>query len=389
MNPANNDNNCCNKEIPCEDQEANTRCPDKDIPKEVNLMYQNSCGYFDPSNPCKMTCIPRPITWRVTYLVSDGENAAMRVEQNLTGSTGIASNGTDFLVVNNATDSLLQFDYNGNRSGPIVNLRDITYSASFPTAIISNNTNGFIVNRNTTSLASNYIILTDTGHIFGFNSTVNPTEGIIISNTPEEDHLCNPKYKGGDLICGNLFVADWTQQTILEFDNNLNLIDRNSFQDDDMDDPIPNDYSPFNIVTIGNCVFVMYAKKSEYINSAVQPGRGFGFIDLFNKNQTFVRRFASRGELNAPWSIIRIPADCSCYPAGCYLVSNTGDGTILAYDYKGCYMGKLLNLGGVPLRIDGLHGLYLNPRNCNEIYFTAGPGSGTGGLFGKITREPY
>jgi hypothetical protein len=60
-------------------------------------------------------------------------------------------------------------------------------------------------------------------------------------------------------------------------------------------------YSPFNIQAVGEWLFVMYAKVAP--DGDEQAGDGLGFVDVFKPDGSFVRRFASRGTLNAPWAL--------------------------------------------------------------------------------------
>jgi hypothetical protein len=52
---------------------------------------------------------------------------------------------------------------------------------------------------------------------------------------------------------------------------------------------------------LGN-LYVTYAKQDEGAKDDV-AGRGFGFVDVFDADGHLVRRFASRGTLDAPWGL--------------------------------------------------------------------------------------
>ena len=68
---------------------------------------------------------------------------------------------------------------------------------------------------------------------------------------------------------------------------------------------IPNGYAPFNIQNVENNLFVTYAKVGSDGRSAA--GRGDGFVNIYRSNGRFLRRFASRGVLNAPWGVSLAP----------------------------------------------------------------------------------
>jgi uncharacterized protein (TIGR03118 family) len=60
-------------------------------------------------------------------------------------------------------------------------------------------------------------------------------------------------------------------------------------------------------------------------------GPGHGFVDVFDTSGHLVRRFASRGKLNAPWGLAMAPSTFRKF-AGDVLVGNFGDGRISAFD---------------------------------------------------------
>jgi uncharacterized protein (TIGR03118 family) len=98
------------------------------------------------------------------------------------------------------------------------------------------------------------------------------------------------------------------------------------------EDPnLPAGYAPFNIQTIGNQVFVTYAKQDESRRAPVF-GDGFGIVSIFDQEGNFIRRFASDGgKLNAPWGITMASANFGPF-ANDILIGNSGDGRIGVYD---------------------------------------------------------
>lgn len=157
------------------------------------------------------------------------------------------------------------------------------------------------------------------------------------------------------------------------------------------DPGIPAGYSPFNIESIGNQLYVMYAKVGPNGRSTEHPGDGF--ISVFNTDGSFVKRFTSKGQLNAPWGIAKAPAhffDDEETTENVILVGNFGDGRINAFDSNGNFLGQLRK-HGQPIRIEGLWAIKFAPATStidpNRLYFTAGPDEETEGLFGYITKE--
>ncbi len=177
------------------------------------------------------------------------------------------------------------------------------------------------------------------------------------------------------------------------------------------DPAIPSGYAPFNIQAVGSWLFVLYAKVGA--DGKDQAGYGLGFVDIFNTDGSFVKRFASRGNLNAPWGVVEAPAgfledtdmaddshsgndDHSKDHNGTadqplVLVGNFGDGRINVFTPDGNYLGQLQNHKKTVV-IDGLWALSFAPTTATSVdpkrlYFTAGPDKETNGLFGYLIKQ--
>jgi uncharacterized protein (TIGR03118 family) len=113
-----------------------------------------------------------------------------------------------------------------------------------------------------------------------------------------------------------------------------------------------------------------------------------GFVSVFDSNGNLIRRFASRGSLNAPWGIALAPADFGRF-SNRLLVANFGDGRINAYDLAtGAPLGRLRQANGKSIKVDGLWGLSfgngISAQPTNTLFFTAGPNDEASGLYGRI-----
>ena len=115
-------------------------------------------------------------------------------------------------------------------------------------------------------------------------------------------------------------------------------------------------------------------------------GSGFGFVSVFNLDGTWVKRFTSRGVLNAPWAMIPAPCECG-YPPGSFLIGNVGDGRINVFDCAGRYVGPLLGQSGLPIYLEGLRGLAPLYTDINQIYFASSPDSERDGILGSIIKD--
>jgi uncharacterized protein (TIGR03118 family) len=145
---------------------------------------------------------------------------------------------------------------------------------------------------------------------------------------------------------------------------------------------------------------VLYALVGA--NGRDVPGVGNGYVSIFNSKGQFIRRFASRGHLNAPWGIALAPvsfftqddngAGDGSSPAAqpAILVGNFGDGRIHAYATDGRLLGPL-QAKGKPIVIEGLWAITFPPTTAttvdqDRLYFAAGPDAEEQGLFGYIIK---
>ena len=166
-----------------------------------------------------------------------------------------------------------------------------------------------------------------------------------------------------------------------------------------MDPMLPAGYSPFNIQNIGNMLYVMYAKVAP--NGDSQEGEGLGYVDIYKPDGTLVKRFASKGTLDAPWGVAMAPAgylvnevededDMKAQPS--ILVANFGNGRINAFSMNGKFLGQLRGADHKVLTIDGLWAIMFPPATSTidqkRLYFNAGPGDEMHGLFGYLLPAP-
>ena len=151
-----------------------------------------------------------------------------------------------------------------------------------------------------------------------------------------------------------------------------------------VDPDIPSGYAPFNIKYLNGLLYVTYAKQLGPDNEDDEAGPGHGYIDIFNTDGSFVKRFASQGTLNSPWGIAEVPGDNSRI-----LIGNFGDGRINIFGADGAFK-TYLKTDGQAIVIEGLWAIVfpqknLPPEERNRLYFTAGPDEEEHGLFGFLT----
>ena len=230
-----------------------------------------------------------------------------------------------------------------------------------------------------------FIFATSDGVISGWNLGNSAVKKI--DRSPDASYLgIAVENVGTDFF---LYAANFAQNRIDVFDKNWNMVNDKPFVDPDL----PAGYAPFNIQAIGDGkLYVMYAKKDAAGKKDIGPGNGY--INIFSPDGGLMKRFASKGKLNAPWGITVAPAGfwgefSQTQISNMILVGNNGDGHINVFDENGNYVGPL-STNGKAIEIDGLWGITfppINGLNRYYLYFAAGPNDGSGGLVGRIKTK--
>jgi len=231
-----------------------------------------------------------------------------------------------------------------------------------------------------------FLFVSEDGTFSGWRGALGTNAETLASPSP------NNLYKG--LAIGSIgtdryaYAANFRSGDIDVFKGNAGAPDlTGSF----VDPNLPAQFAPFNIQNLGNTLYVTYAQQVPGSDDEAH-GAGLGFVDVFDLNGNLLGRIASGGTLDAPWGLATAPSSFGNL-AGALLVGNFGDGTISAFDpATSTFLGQLRSAGGSLLSIDGLWGLSVgNDTNAGSslaVYFTAGPGDESHGLFGVLTRTP-
>jgi uncharacterized protein (TIGR03118 family) len=255
----------------------------------------------------------------------------------------------------------------------------------------------------------------------------NPTVALAVGAAPPSTHAVTvvktsdgSSYTGltSAFIGGQrfLYAANFTKGRVDVYDNAFHRVDlsKQHFNDDSadrgerhsaensfVDEKLPRSYVPFNVQAIGNDIVVTYVLHEDGSRFETD-GPGLGFVDIYTSTGQLLQRFEHGDWLNAPWGVALAPLDFGRFSHDLLIGQFAGGGDtqssgfIAAYDLAtGKFDGLLQDASGKPLAINGIWALSpgnLTPANNDaaaapaaEMYFTAGPNHGSGGLFGYLT----
>jgi uncharacterized protein (TIGR03118 family) len=302
------------------------------------------------------------------------------VDPDAVNTWGLALGPTTPLwVANNGTNTATV--YTGGVNGAPVAKADLTVDipGGAPTGEVFNDTDGFDVPDAGENKPASFIWVSEGGDVTAWNPSAG-TQAVPVA------HIDGAIYKGATILKtrhGNfLLAADFHDARIDIFDQNFRKLDLKDspFQDR----KLPKGFAPFNILALGDQVYVTYAEQdADAVDD--QPGAGLGFVNLFTENGSKVRRIASRGTLNAPWGLAIAPESFGRF-AGDLLVGNFGDGRINVFDGKK-FEGQLKDADGKRITIDGLWALLPGTETTggdNTVWFSAGPDDEQHGLVGQL-----
>jgi uncharacterized protein (TIGR03118 family) len=312
-----------------------------------------------------------------TNLVSDVPGLAQNMDLSLRNPWGVAFSPTSpFWISNQGSGTSTLYDGAGNKIPLTVSIPGSSTPPSGPTGQVFAGGSGFTLSNGS---AASFIFDTLNGTIDGWNGAAGMT-AIQMSSTKGAIYtglaLAN---SGGS---NYLYAADSTGQ-IRVFNTSFHATSlAGNFTD-------PNaiaGYAPFNIQAIGSQLYVTYAELTA--QGVAAPGSN-GYIDVFNTDGDFVKRFATGGSLFAPWGVTLAPAGFGSF-GNDLLVGNFGNGEILAYDpTTGLSLGTLDGPNGQPIVNDYLWSLDFRTGGANTnpdtLYFTAGINNQADGLFGALS----
>ena len=364
-------------------------------------------------------------------LVSNVSGVAPVTDPQLINPWGLSrGSGTPWWVSDAGTGFSTLYNGAGAKQSLVVTIpksdpNDKTFPTGTPTGTIFNGSpTDFLL---APGKPSTFLFCTIDGTIAGWNSTVGATPGVP---GPSTNAMTVFRGKEGTSYTGltaafvdgkrYLYAANFGKGRIDVFDNTFSPVklkdddhrgpSGNFFGDDRFfggndqpftDNRLPRFYVPFNVQAIGNDIVVTYALHlpGQQFES---DGPGLGYVDIYSSKGKLLNRLEHGDWLNAPWGVALAPLDFGRFSHDLLIAQFAGGGTsessgyVAAYDLAtGKFDGLLEDASGNPIAINGIWSI--SPANsaaaasydttgapASELYFTAGPNQGTGGLFGYL-----
>jgi uncharacterized protein (TIGR03118 family) len=353
-----------------------------------------------------------------TNLVSSTAGAAPVTDPQLINPWGISrGSGSPWWVSDNATGFSTLYNGAGVKQALIVTIppadpNNKNTPTGTPTGTIANGSpTDFLLASAKPAL---FLFSTIDGTIAGWNPTVAATLAVTVVKATD-----GSSYTGltSAFIDGNrfLYAANFTKGRVDVYDNAFHPVnlskehfnedssdrDGHSSENSFVDENLPRGYVPFNVQAIGNDIVVTYVLHEEGARFETD-GPGLGFVDIYTSTGHLLQRLEHGDWLNAPWGVAQAPLDFGRFSHDLLIGQFAGGGDtqssgfIAAYDLAtGKLDGLLQDASGKPLAINGIWSLSpgnVSPANSDsaaapaaEVYFTAGPNHGSGGLFGYLT----
>ena len=339
-----------------------------------------------------------------TKLFADTADAgAAHVDTNLVNPWGIAFNpsGPAWVADNHGGVATV---YKTNSTASLLTVtipfaaNDAGNTAGSPTGQIFNSTTDF--------LGDKFLLASEDGIISGWQAGDGGSPSTAAVARANRSGV-GAVYKGLAIVPSTpqvLLAADFHNGHVDVFDATYHLVTPDGGAPDagaagSWSDPsIPAGYAPFNIVTIGTSVYIVYAKQDDPTDAMDNAnGAGFGAVSVFDLTGKLVKSLIKvGGALNAPWGLTAVPAGgWGGLAAGALVIGDFGDGAINAFDpTSGAVVGHIVTSAGTPLLIEGLWGLEFGAVNdtdsgesTKQLYFAAGPNDENNGLFGYLTVQ--
>jgi uncharacterized protein (TIGR03118 family) len=330
-------------------------------------------------------------------------------DPNLLNPWGVGESATSpFWVSDNNAGKSTLYDTQGAPQARVVSIPapgDPLGASGTPTGLVFNTAQGQQAFKISgvdsagvpTTAPAVFLFATEDGTIVGWNPNVNPegfesgTAGMHGIIAVDNSSVTHPE-SGGAVYKGLAIAMNGKGATFLYATDfrggKVDIYDANFATVASFTDPkLPHHYAPFNVVPIGDELFVTFAVQNDAKHDDV-AGEGHGIVDVFEPDGELRQRFAQHGQLNSPWGVALAPRDFGEL-GGSLLIGNFGNGHINAFDPdSGRFLGKVRDPKGKAILIEGLWTIMFgnggNGGATDTLYFTAGPNGEQDGLFGSL-----
>jgi uncharacterized protein (TIGR03118 family) len=309
------------------------------------------------------------------------------LDPNLLNPWGLVIANDTLWVANGGTGRITCYNLVGAILPTTVNVFGPFGGIAQPTGLAQNKSfESFIINNGPIEGSASLLVCTQDGTIHGYNSSVNLVDSVMLYNGSRNNDVytgiavanifINRMIGGAGLaqyrvtrLTNHLYVCDFFNQRVMAFDQEMRILEDFTFIDEDSNNPIPEDYAPYNVAVISELIYVTYAKQNPRQPQYAYSEQGGGYVSVFTPDGIFLKRFHTRGSLNAPWGICLVPSIFG-YPSGSIMIGNQGDGVINIFGQDGRWLGFLGESFAVPLFFDGLRSLVVAPNN-QSVYWTS------------------
>jgi uncharacterized protein (TIGR03118 family) len=318
--------------------------------------------------------VPAVGSYAQRNLVSDQNGKAEITDPNLVNAWGLAFGPTTpAWVADNGKDSATLYrGATDPMTPPSIVPLVVSIPGGAPTGQVFNGSTGFMV-RGAPAL---FMLSSEAGRITAWNKNLGMAAQTVAK-------VRGAIFKGLAIAGDRIYATDFHHGKVDVWNSGFARVKkRGAFRDR----ALPRRFAPFGIQAVGNRIFVTYAKQDSKAEDEIDKAH-LGFVDVYTTGGRLVRRFASRGPLNAPWGIAKAPSGFGA-ASGDMLIGNFGDGRIVVYKPNGRLVGLLGDSGGKVLKIDGLWALQFGNGvigTAQSLLFTSGPDGEQHGLFGALT----
>jgi len=329
-----------------------------------------------------------------TNLVTSGKPLKGKVrDKNLLNSWGLVQGPTPFWVADNNAGVSTLYDGKGKIFKVPDGKKQVPFVVTIPPPTGSNAVaapDGLVFNGVTADFGGDLFIFdTEDGTISGWQQSDGTGAVLHVDNSSVPTAGNGAVYKGLAIatLAGHqfLYATNFRSGNVDVFDSSYNPV---TSLTGTFTDPHPiAGFAPFGITLFGGSnLWVSYAMQDAAKHDPVSQA-GAGYIDIFTTDGVFVERFATGGNLNAPWGMVLAPSTFGPL-GGDFWIGNFGDGNINAFNSTGTDVGQPKDAKGKPLNVDGLWALVFgngsNNASVNSLYFTAGPNMESEGIFGEF-----